>query len=691
MYTQDLSEETPMAKRIILISSFPICVALVIIALVLAGVGRGQPASTPVDIEQAKSQIISLVNLGKLDDANTAVDKIMALPASRDKGYALQLIAGAYQNAAQADKAIAISDYVLKNWPKESFAVWAGMSMAISQIDKGNTADAEATTARMTADYVDDPNLPVALCVVADTYSWRKKFDKSEKLYGIITDKFPNSSVAAKARIATVGANALAFIEDKDYSRAKEQADLMITDFNNQSDLPPMLFRIGQEFTWQHRYIEAKETFDYTANKSSDASLSQQAKLWSARSNVCSLISEATDTEVVAATDKLMSDFAGDAGLAEAVYWISKEYEWKKGTSINRTDWYDTPNSVYQKVMQEFSNTPYGQQAEWDQKRLAYRMKIFKLMQEPNQAATDAAIETMITDLKGRPELAGELYWIACGYEEHPDKMPQAEQVYARIVNDCPGTDEADRAALDIRRRTMCDLFDAGDSNAATALLDSFVADYNQHPYAGACLGRAEIGFYTRATELREQKQTENARKYAEKAADVWQRISKNNLQMRIDSVYLYFYAGANYLELQQWDEAIENFQKVVDNWPDFAYACVSEAAIAGCYETLRDSGSVPKEGANPLIEDAYKAILTNYPACYANKEAAYKLAGMMLDEGDKAGAIKYYRKFLELADTKATSAKTVGCAKSNSSSQDSRIDTAKAKLAELAAEGGTK
>ena len=92
----------------------------------------------------------------------------------------------------------------------------------------------------------------------------------------------------------------------------------------------------------------------------------------------------------------------------------------------------------------------------------------------------------------------------------------------------------------------------------------------------------------------------------------------------------------------------------------------------------------MPKEGANPLIEDAYKAILNNYPDCYANKEAAYKLAGMMLDKGDKAGAIKYYRKFLELAD-----ADTGGCANSKSSSQGSRIDTAKAKLAELTAEGG--
>jgi hypothetical protein len=75
-----------MAKRIILISSFPLLVAIAIIAIVLAGIGHGQPAVnkveppavTSADIEQAKSQIISLVEAGKLDDANAAVDKLIA-------------------------------------------------------------------------------------------------------------------------------------------------------------------------------------------------------------------------------------------------------------------------------------------------------------------------------------------------------------------------------------------------------------------------------------------------------------------------------------------------------------------------------------------------------------------------------------------------------------------------------------
>jgi tetratricopeptide (TPR) repeat protein len=301
--------------------------------------------------------------------------------------------------------------------------------------------------------------------------------------------------------------------------------------------------------------------------------------------------------------------------------------------------------------MQEFGDSPYGQQAEWDQKRLAHRMKIFKLMQEPNQAATDAAIETMTTDLKGRPELAGELYWIACGCEEHPDKMPQAELIYARIVKDCSGTDEADRAALDIQRRTICDLFDAGDTNAATALLDKFVADFGQNPYSGTCLGRAVRGFYVTGAEFREKNQPEKAKQYCEIAANIWQKLPKANLQKSLDTAYLYLYVGANYLELKRWENAIENFQKLIDDYPDFEHACSVQTAMSYCYEQLRDSGDLPKEGINPILEETYKAVLTNYPGCYATKEVSYRMAGLMLEKGDKTSAVTYYKMFLQAAN----------------------------------------
>jgi len=51
-----------MAKRINPISSFSICIALVIIAIVLADVGRGQPPSAPADIDSANTKSVEIEN-----------------------------------------------------------------------------------------------------------------------------------------------------------------------------------------------------------------------------------------------------------------------------------------------------------------------------------------------------------------------------------------------------------------------------------------------------------------------------------------------------------------------------------------------------------------------------------------------------------------------------------------------------
>ncbi len=285
----------------------------------------------------------------------------------------------------------------------------------------------------------------------------------------------------------------------------------------------------------------------------------------------------------------------------------------------------------------------------------------------------------MVADLQGKLETAGELYWLACGFEEK-DNGPQALRMYERIVEDYPDTDEAARAVLDVQRRVITDLIIAGDANGAEVLMDEFIADFNEHPYAGSCLGRVAIGYYKKGIELREKRQYEEAKGYFENAGDVYQKIIMSNLEKGKDAAYLYHYAAAIYQELRQWDKAIENFQKVVDDYPNFEYVCGAQAGVGWCYEAMVKDGKIPKEQAYPVIEQVYTKVLTSYPDCYVAHYAAYQLAEMSVEKGDKTAAMQYYRLFLELARP-----------------ENSRIDQAKDKLAELerldttlTVEGGT-
>ena len=258
------------------------------------------------------------------------------------------------------------------------------------------------------ANYVNNAYLASTLVNTAGQYVWDRKYDDADKLYHAVIQIHPNNPYTTKAKVGLARLDVLNLIAEKKWSLAEQQMESMVADFNGEPDLAVSLFHIGKEFTWQHRYSEAEETFGLLLEQPLNSSISQEAKLWLARVNVCELVLQHKDDEVIAAIDKLIKDFEGDEGLPEAIYWISKEYEWTKGTSENRTGWLDKPNSVFQRLVQKFGYTSFGMDAEWDQKRLTHRMNIFKLMQEPNQSAMDAAIEAMIIDLKDRTEVAGE-------------------------------------------------------------------------------------------------------------------------------------------------------------------------------------------------------------------------------------------------------------------------------------------
>jgi tetratricopeptide (TPR) repeat protein len=300
-------------------------------------------------------------------------------------------------------------------------------------------------------------------------------------------------------------------------------------------------------------------------------------------------------------------------------------------------------------------------------------MEIYNLIKDGNQNQVDATIESMVAEFRGRSELPGELYRIAYFYEEQPDKMPEAQQMYQRIVDNYPGTNEANRAIVDIRERAICDVLYAGDANTGMALLDKFVADFGQRSYVGEYMSKVMVSCWKEARNLTGRQQTEKAGLYHLTAADIWQRTPKATLgPMEAEAT---FCAAMNYHEIGMWANAVENYQKVLDNHPDYEYACGINAAIAGCYELMRDKEGTPKETVNPLIEQAYKAVMADANECRSASipEVAYKLAGIMLDKGDKVGAIQYYQKFLESADP-----------------NDNLLAPVKAKLVELIAEGGT-
>jgi tetratricopeptide (TPR) repeat protein len=533
-----------------------------------------------------------------------------------------------------------------------SAGIDSSRAQIISLADEGKLTQVDEAIDKLIAEHTKTDQLHSNLLIIADSFAWRRLYERSDRLYDYILENTTDGSLITRARLGLNRVEILDLIGQKEYSAAQQKVDLMVSDFKNEpvlqtnggQDLATALFQIGKELTWQQRYVEAKNAFDRLIEIQPQSPPAGEAKLWSARTNVCELIIDGKYEQALSAIDKLISDFEGEAGLPEAIYWISKQYEWTKGTVDDRSGWYDEPNSVYQRLIRQFSNSSFGQDAEWDQKRLVHRIKIFKLIKETDQNEIDAAIEEMVNEFSGRPELVEELHWIACGYEEQ-QKDQKAKQMFERIIKEHPDTEKAKNAVLDIRRSDILEKLKTGDVHTTEVLMDKFVADFNQHPYAGPCLNAIAIKYYNKGMEIKQseegradnspliEKQPNEADICFRIAAGVWEKIITQLRPCSKTAEACYFAAVCYREHLGEYEKAIIYYQKVLDGWPNYEHAWHAQYSIGNCYEKLLENGQISRSEAMPEIINAYKAVVEKYPNCRKAKGAMLKLKALGYQE----------------------------------------------------------
>jgi TolA-binding protein len=170
----------------------------------------------------------------------------------------------------------------------------------------------------------------------------------------------------------------------------------------------------------------------------------------------------------------------------------------------------------------------------------------------------------------------------------------QAEAIYLQIVTDYPGSDYA--------------------LEAQKQLTILYIKQDNQ-PRADAALQQLISGFYNH----------KDIAKAVNKVADH------------------YGWAG-------KYEKAITNYQKVVDNCPDYQYAWSAQYLIGSCYEKLKYYNSLPESEADPKIEQAYKSVVENYPDSAMVPSASLKLGYLDLKRGQKIEAAIYFELFLATA-----------------------------------------
>ena len=103
--------------------------------------------------------------------------------------------------------------------------------------------------------------------------------------------------------------------------------------------------------------------------------------------------------------------------------------------------------------------------------------------------------------------------------------------------------------------------------------------------------------------------------------------------------------------ELGQYAEGIEYYQHIVDNWPEYEFAWHAQYFVGMCYERLLRGGGIEESQANPLIEQAYTAVVENYADSKSAPHAARNLGRINFNKKQWGGAAYYFELFLQKSD----------------------------------------
>jgi TolA-binding protein len=621
-------------------------ILFLLLSLSLSGL-FGSALASATDLTQAKDNIITLIKSGQIESARQNVEKLIT-DFSQDVALpeALYEIARNLGWSAKHEEEKTVYQQIIQNYPNSLIAGKASLGCAKAQVQALITSqsfdDAQAALDKLTADFANHPDLADALYWIAERYGFSNKYEEEKELCQQIIQKYPGSSIAGKARLGYQRAEVQSLIVSQDYSAAEEAFDKLVADFNGNPDLPETLYWIARRYEWSDKYEEAKNIFEQIVQKYPKCSRFDKARLGVCRMNICCLC---TDGQLQAAQDeisKMLIDFSGHPDLPETLRLIARRYEW--------SDRYKEAKNIYERIIQKYPDSSYAEAAKLDILRAGVRHLI--VSQDYNDAnltvegltVVEEAIDKLIADFNGNPDLPEALYWIAQRYG-YSGRFEEEKNLYQYIMANYPDSSFADKAKLDSAGTDVLTLVVAGNNNDANTALDRMIGDFNGHPYLPDAMLFIVDKYYEKV--LRPTAGQENSNKLYRFVMEVLEKRVLDRIAGKDNEAEAYYRASIAAYRLDDPDKIIDYAEKVLQTDPNFRYAPNMQWFVANGYERLKDAGKIPAEDADLIIEETYQELMDKYPASKIADFAAMHMGVMNLRRGNRVKACAYFGWYL--------------------------------------------
>jgi len=400
----------------------------------------------------------------------------------------------------------------------------------------------------------------------------------------------------------------------------------LLTNFNDNPLVARAIWDTAQYYRDLKKYENANELYQYVI----DNWPKTEHALWSQADLIKSYLTQGNDTAAEAAVEKLLTNFNDNPLIARAI--------WDTGQYYRELKKYEMANRLYKHVVEHW---PKAEHALWAQADLI--KSYLALADDPN---TQAAVDKLLTNFNDNPLIARAIHDTAWEYRKL-GKYEMANELDQYVIDHWPADVQVMWAKMDMAKTDI----GLGNDAAAEKTIDILIADFNDQPELLTAIFMLGEQYYNKAFQFENESREAEAKEHFRKAIAIWERIIQELPVNEPHTAHAHYFSAVCYRRLGNYEKAVERFQKVVTDWPNYQYAWSAQCLIGECYEKLGDSGKIPKSEAEPEIEKAYYAVIEKYPDCCLVSHAGLKLGELYSQRGQQTEAAVCFELFLETAN----------------------------------------
>jgi len=442
---------------------------------------------------------------------------------------------------------------------------------------------------------------------IGDEFRAEKDYQNTLQLYRFVLQNWPRAEHSISSQVS----RARIYIWQEEFEKADEAVEELINNFSRHSDLAEGIKDVADDYI-KKRPAKALALYKRLINTWPDninALLSHRAI---ARHYIRTGDYERAQAEI----RNLLKTFPDNEEIPTSLFTLAYEYKKKKA--------FDKALALHQKIADEFPNTDEAFESLVNIAR--YSIK------QGDVTQADDAVSRLLKNYLEQRELSRHLYDTAKRYHKAAFYY-RANNVCRKILEEVPGYRFKDEAKYELARTNIIILILSREDEQVEELVDNFIKDFKSRqemPRAVFGIGKLYYELGGEDSESLDEAQKADKKTCNEMALKIWDRNIQQLAGYGPDERAYYFSAEV-LMRLAEQDKALEYYDIVARNWPNYNCAAVN-LQMAKIYRDWLAKEEMLKSDALPLIKNHCKAVI-EYDSDSPQADEARRLLSTLTDK----------------------------------------------------------